>query len=118
MAAEIPDGRLVALESENMSPLANEPAWHIWLDEVTRFLEYDRPSLAKSSTRLEPIEQLTAREIELLNLVAEGLTNDQIAQRLALSPRTVERHLSNIYTKLGVSGKAARAAAVAHILKP
>jgi DNA-binding NarL/FixJ family response regulator len=45
--------------------------------------------------------------------VAEGLTNEEIAKRLFLSARTVERHLSNIYVKLRVSGKAARAAAAA-----
>lgn len=117
MAAQISDAHLVALESENMSPLASEQAWHIWLDEVTRFLEPDRTFLTNSPAQLEPLRQLTEREIELLHLVADGLTNDEIAQRLALSPRTVERHLSNTYTKLGVSGRAARAAAVAYILK-
>lgn len=116
MASLIPDAHLVALESENMAPLASEQAWHIWLDEVTRFLEPDR-TLANSPAQREPITPLTDRETELLYLVADGLTNDELAQQLALSPRTVERHLSNIYTKLGVSGRAARAAAVAHILK-
>jgi DNA-binding NarL/FixJ family response regulator len=43
--------------------------------------------------------------------VAAGLDNQGIAARLYLSVRTVERHLSNIYAKLGVAGKAARAAA-------
>ena len=42
-----------------------------------------------------------------------GLTNEAIAERLYISVRTVERHLSNVYAKLGVSGKAARAAAAA-----
>ncbi|MDP8927190.1 MAG: helix-turn-helix transcriptional regulator, partial [Actinomycetota bacterium] len=52
----------------------------------------------------------------VLHLAAEGLPNDAIAERLTLSVRTVERHLSNAYRKLGVSGRSARAAVVAHIL--
>ncbi len=117
IASHIPDAHFVPLASENMAPLANEPAWQVWLDEVTRFMEPDRASLRIPSAQTEPVEQLTEREVELLLLVADGLTNDEIADRLTLSARTVERHLSNVYRKLGVSGRAARAAAVAHILK-
>jgi DNA-binding NarL/FixJ family response regulator len=58
--------------------------------------------------------ELTSREIEIVRLIAGGLTNAQIAERLVLSQRTVERHTSNIYLKLGVSGTAARTLAVAH----
>ena len=50
---------------------------------------------------------LTSREVEVLGLVAEGLTNAQVAHRLFLSPRTVEAHLASIYHKLGVSSRAA-----------
>jgi DNA-binding CsgD family transcriptional regulator len=50
---------------------------------------------------------LTAREVEVLRLVAQGLTNSQVAERLCLSPRTVENHLRSIYGKLGVSTRAA-----------
>jgi DNA-binding CsgD family transcriptional regulator/tetratricopeptide (TPR) repeat protein len=50
---------------------------------------------------------LTPREIEVLKLVAEGLTNAQIAERLFLSPRTVHSHLNSIYQKLGVSSRSA-----------
>lgn len=117
MAAHIPDAHLVVLESGNMSPLANESAWQVWLKEVTGFLQPDRGSNLTRSVRSEPMEQLTEREVELLHLVADGLTNDEIAAQLTLSARTVERHLSNVYRKLGVSGKAARAAAVAYILR-
>jgi class 3 adenylate cyclase len=59
----------------------------------------------------EPVEDLSAREREVMNLVAAGLSNKEIAEQLFLSVRTVERHLSNVYVKLRVSGKAARAAA-------
>jgi pimeloyl-ACP methyl ester carboxylesterase/DNA-binding CsgD family transcriptional regulator len=59
----------------------------------------------------EPAADLSAREREVMRLVAEGLSNEEIAARLVLSVRTVERHLSNVYVKLRVSGKAARTAA-------
>ena len=61
------------------------------------------------------VEELSPRELEVLELVAAGLTNDAIAERLCLSVRTVERHLSNVYAKLRVSGKAGRAAAAARL---
>jgi DNA-binding NarL/FixJ family response regulator len=50
---------------------------------------------------------LTAREVEVLGLVAQGMTNAQIAERLFLSPRTVSTHLTSIYHKLGVASRAA-----------
>ena len=59
------------------------------------------------------MEDLSPRELEVLELVAAGLTNAAIAERMCLSIRTVERHISNVYAKLRVSGKAARAAAAA-----
>lgn len=57
---------------------------------------------------------LTAREREVLGLLAQGLSNDDIAGSLVLSVRTVERHISNIYDKLGVAGRSARAAAASY----
>ena len=50
---------------------------------------------------------LTSREVEVLGLVATGMTNAQVAQRLFLSPRTVETHLTSIYHKLGVTSRSA-----------
>jgi DNA-binding NarL/FixJ family response regulator len=53
---------------------------------------------------------LTAREAEVLRLIAEGLSNKEIAAALHLSIKTVSRHLSNIFTKIGVSSRAAATA--------
>ena len=49
---------------------------------------------------------LTERELEVLRLACTGLTNREIATRLVLSGKTVARHLSNIFTKIGVSSRA------------
>jgi LuxR family transcriptional regulator, maltose regulon positive regulatory protein len=57
---------------------------------------------------------LTRREREILRLLARGLSNQEIAAELVLSVRTVERHISNIYDKIGASGKTARAAAATY----
>jgi DNA-binding NarL/FixJ family response regulator len=64
------------------------------------------PEQPPPSARGHPAK-LTPREVEVLGLVAEGLTNPQVAQRLFLSPRTVQRHLNSVYRKLGVSSRAA-----------
>jgi ATP/maltotriose-dependent transcriptional regulator MalT len=56
---------------------------------------------------------LSVREGEVLRLVARGLSNDDIARELVLSVRTVERHVANIYIKIGASGRTGRAIATA-----
>jgi DNA-binding NarL/FixJ family response regulator len=50
---------------------------------------------------------LTSRELEILRLVAQGLTDAQVAERLVVSPRTVNSHLRSIYSKLGVTSRSA-----------
>ncbi|SRR5579875_598975 len=66
------------------------------------------------------IAGLTPREIDVLRLVAEGLTDIQIAEKLVLSSRTVSTHLRSIYNKLGVSSRAAatRFAVEHHLVSP
>jgi ATP/maltotriose-dependent transcriptional regulator MalT len=59
---------------------------------------------------------LTSREREVLRLLAGGRSNDEIAGELVISVRTVERHVENIYDKIGLSGRTARAAATAWAL--
>ena len=51
------------------------------------------------------IDGLTAREVEVLKLVAAGLMNRQISERLGVSTRTVDAHLRSIYAKLGVKSR-------------
>jgi ATP/maltotriose-dependent transcriptional regulator MalT len=52
---------------------------------------------------------LTEREVEVLRLIAVGLSNDDIAHRLVISPRTVHTHIRAIFAKLGVSTRTAAA---------
>jgi ATP/maltotriose-dependent transcriptional regulator MalT len=68
-----------------------------------------RPASARS-------DGLSEREAEVLALVADGRSNQEIAAELVLSVRTVERHLATIYRKLGLHGRSARAAAVRYAL--
>ena len=60
-----------------------------------------------------PVEALTAREIEVLKLVADGLNNQAIGERLFVSEHTVHRHVANILNKLSVSSRAAAVAQAA-----
>jgi DNA-binding NarL/FixJ family response regulator len=68
-------------------------------DEVGR-------SAAKLSSQTGSQITLSEREVEVLSLAAEGLTNRQIAERLYLSPHTVARHLANSRAKLGATNRA------------
>jgi len=115
LASTIPDARLVLLESENHILLEDEPAWPVFLEEMRQFLAADRDAAVPA----RPVQDLlSGRELEVLRLVAAGCDNDEIAARLQLSVRTVERHLQNIYSKLGVQGRSARVAAAARLLTP
>jgi len=115
LASSIPGARLVPLDSANHILLADEPAWEVFKTEMAAFLEPDRAATAEVAQ--PAVESLTARERDVLRLAAEGLDNAAIAERLSLRSRAVGRHLSNAYLKLGVSGKVARAAAVAHLFR-
>ena len=106
LAKLIPNAELVLLDSENHILLADEPAWEQFLSALRDFLGVQLPAPSAP-----PAGELSAREIDVLELVAAGLTNAAIAQRRFISVRTVERHISNIYENLGLTGKSARASA-------
>lgn len=79
-------------------------------------LDPDAVASVIAAAGLEPVRRraaqpsgLSDREIEVLRLVAAGLTNRQIADRLVVSPRTAEHHVQHIYTKIGTSSRAAAA---------
>jgi DNA-binding NarL/FixJ family response regulator len=61
---------------------------------------------AASSSEFDSPDGLTPRELEVLRLVAAGRKNREIADELVLSVRTVERHITNVYAKIGARGKA------------
>lgn len=93
--------------------------------QVARGQEYLSPSLALAVLRQQressdegavDLEDLTEREREVLALLAEGLSNKEIAARLYLSVRTVEGHLSNAYGKLGVQSRTEAALFAARLL--
>ncbi|HKH37156.1 MAG TPA: LuxR C-terminal-related transcriptional regulator, partial [Rubrobacter sp.] len=128
---EVIDYRLVPQERAVLEPYRarvrsrlGETAWEeavaeggaMGLDHAIGYaLSKEKPSERLSPTRSQPQVSstpehpggLTSREVEVLGLVAEGLTNAQVAQGLFLSPRTVQRHLNSIYHKLGVSSRTA-----------
>ncbi|MFF5287822.1 alpha/beta fold hydrolase [Paractinoplanes globisporus] len=117
IATTIPGASLVPLDSRNHILLAGEPAWPVFVRELAAFLAPDRDQAEPPDAELLNLADLTARELEILRLAAAGLDNGAIAGSLVLSVRTVERHLSNAYLKLGVSGRAGRAAAVAGLAR-
>jgi DNA-binding CsgD family transcriptional regulator/tetratricopeptide (TPR) repeat protein len=67
------------------------------LETAARLLSLDNP---------EPPDGLTRRELDILRLIADGRGNGDIAEALVLSVRTVERHVTNIYSKIGARGRA------------
>jgi DNA-binding CsgD family transcriptional regulator/alpha-beta hydrolase superfamily lysophospholipase len=103
LAAMIPDARLVTLEGRNHLLLEGEPAFEQFLSEVDAFLAADEDGLASKAS---PFPELTDREAEVLRLVARGLANGHIAERLRISDKTVRNHVTNIFWKLGATTRA------------
>jgi predicted ATPase/DNA-binding CsgD family transcriptional regulator/DNA-binding XRE family transcriptional regulator len=70
----------------------------------------------RPAARHQAPNELTPRELEVLQLLAAGKSNSEVAEQLVLSIRTVERHVANVYEKIGATGRTARALATAHAL--
>jgi len=98
IASLIPGARFVPLESRNHILLEHEPAWRRWLEEVRAFLP---AALAGGAA----FTGLTPRERELVELIAQGRDNAQIAARLELSEKTVRNHITSIFAKLEVENR-------------
>ena len=98
LAAEIPGAQFIELDSKNHILLEAEPAWERFCDEVLEFA-----GLKNAPRGEDPaFASLSTREREVLTLIAEGLGNAQIAERLSISEKTVRNHVSNLFDKLGV----------------
>jgi len=87
-------------------------------DEPTPAAGRATPSLQRAEARQPAADvPLSPREHEVVALIADGLSNREIAERLMLSVRTVERHIENVYNRLGIRGKAGRAIVTAYALR-
>jgi len=107
VAALIPGATLIPMPGS--SHLFYHGDWSAVLDAMLDFL----------SEPATPEPRLTRRELEVAELVAEGLTNQAIARRLSVAPRTAEAHVENIRRKLEVRSRAQIAAWVTeHRLRP
>jgi pimeloyl-ACP methyl ester carboxylesterase/DNA-binding CsgD family transcriptional regulator len=99
-ASEIPGARLVPLDTPNHILLAQEPAFGRFFDELRAFV----PSAAGAAER--KFAGLTGREAQILEHIAQGLDNAQIAARLDLSEKTVRNHITSVFDKIGVESRA------------
>lgn len=102
IAHSIPNAELVPLDSRNHLLLEHQPAWRQFLDETMRFVRTKRTANSAETGFLE----LTAREREVLDQIARGLDNAQIAKSLSLSEKTVRNHINSIFGKLGTPNRA------------
>jgi DNA-binding CsgD family transcriptional regulator len=99
LASLIPACRFIQLDGENHMPLATEPAWPKIVAAVDEFLA---PSAdAAASPDVLPLDELTGRERDVLDAIAQGLDNGEIAAALGLSEKTVRNHVTRVLDKIG-----------------
>jgi pimeloyl-ACP methyl ester carboxylesterase/DNA-binding CsgD family transcriptional regulator len=105
MASLIPGAEFVALDSENHVILEDEPAWPQLRDALRRFLPAPEFLPGNAGVRAG-FDELTDREREVLELMAQGMSNEDIARRLGISAKTVRNHLTSIFDKLDATTRA------------
>jgi pimeloyl-ACP methyl ester carboxylesterase/DNA-binding CsgD family transcriptional regulator len=101
LAGLIPDARFVTLDTNNHMLLPEEPAWQRLVSEVEAFLHEPAPK-PKSRAPHERFAELSVREREVLECIARGLDNAEIAASLRLSEKTVRNHITRVLDKIGV----------------
>jgi DNA-binding NarL/FixJ family response regulator len=104
MASLIPDAEFVTLDSENHLILEDEPAWPKLVAALRRFLP--SPYRMEDPDTGDGFDDLTDREREVLELIARGLRNEDIARQLAITSKTVRNHITSIFGKLDTSTRA------------
>lgn len=75
--------------------------------QFSKMMTQEYLRLARKKKRPDPVKSITKREREILSLLTEGLTSSEIADRLYISPRTVEKHRTNLLKKLSLKNTAA-----------
>jgi pimeloyl-ACP methyl ester carboxylesterase/DNA-binding CsgD family transcriptional regulator len=95
----IPGSRFIEIDSENHMPLADEPAWPRVVSDIRNFLAESAP--ARPAHAL-PLEELTPRELSVLEGIADGMDNAQLAASLGISEKTVRNHITRIFDKTNV----------------
>ena len=98
VAAGIPGAQFVELDSRNHILLEHEPAWERFQEVVHEFMGLE----GSASGEDQAFRALSARERDILAAIAEGLSNAEIGERLAISGKTVRNHVSNVFDKIGV----------------
>jgi len=103
LATLIPDARLVSLDSRNHIRVEQDPTYEVFFEELHAFVP-PGPSAAAPGGNVPPAN-LTSREAEILERLAQGLDNAQIAAHLDLSEKTVRNHITHIFDKIGVENR-------------
>jgi len=101
LASLITNSRFVQLDSENHMLLADEPAWARLYAEVRDFLAEPISAPAPCRSAL-PLDTLTPRERAILEGIAEGLDNSELAASLQMAEKTVRNHITRVFDKISV----------------